>query len=137
MVGECEQEEQEEGQDEETDNGDWQLAGRPGTKLKCPLCRHTRNTKVQILKHIKTHEVNEGLFNCDVCNYQSNSRNQVIENFSSVHENIGNRTYECRSCESTFCNKTEHDSHIIYQLKSNKQTKNTKLCHKYMQISQI
>ena len=119
-----EQEEQEEGQEEETDNGDWQLAGRQGTKFKCPYCRHTRNTKAQILKHIKTHEVNDGQFNCEVCNYQSNSRDQVIEHFSSVHENMGNRTHECRSCESTFSNKTELDSHIIDQHKSYKPCKN-------------
>ena len=88
------------------------------------MCRHTRNTKTQILKHIKTHEVNDGQFNCEVCNYQSNSRDQVIEHFSLVHENMGSRTHECRSCESTFSNKTELDSHIIDQHKSYKPCKN-------------
>ena len=119
------EEEEEDGEEEEeADNGDWQLAGRQGTRFKCPLCRYTRNTKSQIIKHIKTHEVSDGPFICEICNYQSNNRDQVNEHISTVHENSENMTHDCRSCDSNFNSKTELNTHIIDQHKSHKPCRN-------------
>ena len=64
-------------QEVETDiqSSNWQQAG---TRFKCPLCRYTRNTRNQMVKHMKTHDenVDDGSYTCGICSYQNNTIDQ-------------------------------------------------------------
>ena len=76
----------------------------------------------QIIKHMKTHDMNEEdcSYNCTVCSYQSMNRDQLTEHIERTHEteNI------CKTCNKNCSSKAELDNHIYENHMSYKPCKN-------------
>ena len=66
----------------------WHKVEMIGSRYKCPVCGYSRNTKHQIVKHIKEQheqEIDDGTFLCSECSYQSISRNHLENHISRAH----------------------------------------------------
>ena len=92
----------------------WQLTGGRG-RPKCSICGKTRNTMHAMDKHMKDHEEDDSSFSCGKCDFQSQTRNQLVEHLKKKHD-----LHTCTSCNVTCASKTELDTHILEHNRSNK-----------------
>ena len=110
-------------EDQDEDNN-WDTWQRKGSRFRCQTCGNTRNTKSQILKHIKEHEdLDDASFTCDKCPYQTNSRDQLINHIETTHktrDETNSSEFKCNKCVSNFKTKRELTNHIKETHKSHK-----------------
>lgn len=80
--------------------------------FKCHLCKKASVTSYDLQQHLITHS-EEGLFECDECDFKCKSTGALDTHYSVAHGQDTRNIYECHCCQSRFRKGMHLTKHLM------------------------
>merc|ERR1712150_206693 len=80
---------------------------RAQVAVSCKICHKTLSSKISLRSHMRTH--GDRPYLCDLCGFRSDHQHALIAHRRAIH--MGERPYECSSCEQRFASGGQLKNH--------------------------